>query len=85
MYVTGERICMAETGMALRALDMIQGSSPYAAAADAEGEDCAQSEVATSDASLPGKNLSARAAGSRDPGRKAGAEAIQDLPPRGGF
>jgi hypothetical protein len=85
--VTGERIGMAETGMApaLRTLDMMQGSSRTVAAGHAEGEHCAQSEAATSEASLSGKNLPARAGGSRDPGRKTGVEAIRDLPPRGGF
>jgi hypothetical protein len=85
--VTGERIGMAEMGKAtaLHAVDLIQRSSPYAAAVKAEGEDCAHSEAATCDASLPRKNLPARTPGSRDPGRKAGAEAIRDLPARCGL
>jgi hypothetical protein len=64
---------------ALLVLEVIQRSSAVAAQ-DAAREDCQQSEVATGKASLPGNNLAARAAGSRDPGCKAAAEAIGDLP-----
>ena len=81
MELMGERIGMVqELGMAraLRVLDMTQRSSPVAAGG-AAGEVCAQFQAATSNRSLPGKNLAARAPGNRGRGRKTGAEAIRDL------
>ena len=84
MYAMDERIGMADLGTtpAHRALDMIQGSSCNNRDWDAEAEDCAPSEAAARDASLPGTILWTRASGSRDPAHQA--VATRDLPLRRG-
>jgi hypothetical protein len=78
VYVLAKRIGMAEAGKVppLRALDMLQASRSNDATGHAEGEDCAQSEAATTDA--PRSLLAAL-------GRQAAAGAIRDFFPPGGL